>query len=199
MTPKISIELLFEPSADSIHHTVIVADRHSAVVVPDKVFLALCLFGCWDCKQFIDGHLEFTHRIFICVFYVCVVLLHQSGVDEPHEVRLFIRNKFQIKPAGIRIFNQVYTVAVMPLPRHWLSNNPLGFVNGILLEKLAAFDSIVEFFILAATFGVLCLNIKHRSNPVRGLADIVAKAVDVRLNKVFLTYNLFARLTLNTH
>ena len=105
--------------------------------------------------------MELAHGVLVRVFYVCVILLHQSRINDAHEVRFLVRNETLIEPALFRVFNHVGAVPVVPLTRHRLGDNALRLVDGILLKKLPALYTIIKFLVLLGTLLELCLHIEH--------------------------------------
>ena len=158
---KIAIELLLKALADSVHHAVVVAHWHPALIVAKEIFLPFAQFGARHLQHFINRHLELAHGILVCVFYVCVILLHQSRVDNTHEVWLLVCDETLIESAPFRVFDCIGAMSVVPLTRHRLGNNAFRFVDGILLKKLSALYAIVKFLVLLGTLLELCLHIEH--------------------------------------
>jgi len=70
-------------------------------------------------------------------------------------------------------------------------------INRVLLKELPTLDAIVKYAIFFIASTISRLYLKHRRNPICGLADIITEAVDVRLDKIFLTDDFLLRLALH--
>ena len=161
MATEVAIKLFLEAFADSVHYTVVVANRHPALIVAKEIFLPLAQFRTRHFQHFVNRHLELAHGVLVCVFYVCVILLHQGRIDNAHEVRLLVCDETLIEPALFRVFNHVGAVPVVPLTRHRLGNNAFRLVDGILLKKLPTLYTIIKFLVLLGALLELCLHIEH--------------------------------------
>ena len=135
---EVAVKLFLKAFADSVHYAVMVTNRHPALIVTKEISLPLAQFRTRHFQHLVNRHLELAHGILVCVFYVCVILLHQSRVDNTHEVWLLVCDETLIESAPFRVFDCIGAMSVVPLTRHRLGNNAFRFVDGILLKKLSA-------------------------------------------------------------
>ena len=199
MFADIPIKLLFEPSADSVHNTVMCAYWHTIGVIFQKLSLTL---GCLTNRQGVQlgyCHLEFTQCIALRVLNVCIVLLHQGRVDIAHKVRLLICHDAAIHLSLCGVFNLIRSMTVVPLSRHRLTNNAFSLVDGVLLIKLTTLNTVCQYLILLGGSRETSSNIKHTGYPVSGLTDVVAEALYIGTNEVRFGRDSLVSSTLCTH